>query len=76
MGIFHWRYMKKRVNENKKTDLPKSRKSKEFKTKEDAKSYWKEKGSDWLQASLYEFTGIWKIVGRVTTKGEYDEKYL
>ena len=58
--------------------MPKSRKSKNFKTKAQALKYANENKSKWLQATLYgSKTGaMFSVVGVIGISGNYSEKYL
>jgi len=78
MKDYFWEYKVKRKNEKNRRDLPKSRTSKTFKSKEEALTYAKEKKANWLQASLYEFIegrGYVQIAG-IGISGNYSEKFF
>lgn len=77
MGNLFWEFKKKRVNEEKRKDLPKTRTSKDFSTKKEALAYSKKHSVNWLQATLFELGEEgYKAIARITTKGKYDEKYV
>ncbi len=78
MTTFFWEYKTKRKNESSKKDLPKNRKSKNFKTKAEALNYAKENKSKWLQATLYgSKTGaMFSVIGVIGISGNYSEKYI
>ena len=78
MEDYFWEYKVARKNEATKRDLPKSRISAHFKTKEQALKYAKDKKSTWLQAYLYQYKNGrgFVAIASINTKGVYSEKYL